>query len=284
MSFRIFVINSQHLVQQRKEFFVIDEIVVNIVHNQINLTRLLVKLKQQIESVRCNLSVTLAILLLTPSENLNHIVYTGSVLLLYLYPELFEIIRYRLLFNQQRSRLSNKIQHSLTLTNLSVFTFRLLRSGRVKTFQLNLPDLHLRFIIHKRSRLPLNLLLLLCDLFLNLVLTLLNQPLNQTSIVLLSVNHVLLLSHTHHRSLLLLLQVHNSMQLPVLHSITRSRLLVKRLLRSRKSTRQPTIDVQLVSSNKLVKSKQKCLSSLRLNINNRLILLLANLELLLREN
>ena len=122
------------------------------------------------------------------------------------------------------------------------------------------------------------------DLLVDLCLALLDQPLYQPRVVLLSVNVVLVLRNERLSPELLLVLVHNPLQLPVLCHVTRRRLLVERLLGLRQCRRQSPVDIQLSPSAQFVHPKQHALTSLRLYVYYRVYFLFCQFETLLRQN
>lgn len=87
---------------------------------------------------------------------------------------------------------------------------------------------------------------MLVDLLLNLLLPLVDQPLDEASVVLLSVDHVLLLGQHRTRAELFLFIVNNSMQLTIFDCVARSRLLIEWLLDRRQCAGQSSIDIKLL--------------------------------------
>ena len=122
------------------------------------------------------------------------------------------------------------------------------------------------------------------DLFLYLILALLYQPFDKTSVVFLCVNHVALLSESHHSSGLLFSQINNSLQLSIFSCIAGSGLFIERLFRSGQSACESSINVKLLSCQELVESKEQGLCSLRTNVYYGLVLFLGDFELFAVED
>lgn len=154
--------------------------------------------------------VSFGVVLVATGENLHDVVETRKIFLLYLNPELLQVVCDRVFLYQQRGWLGQKIEDSFALTELSILALRLFRSGRVETLEFYLPDLDLWFVVGEGPGSLFNLILLAGDFFLNLVFSLFDEPLDEACVVLLSVDHIFLSSQPHHRPFLLLLQIHNS--------------------------------------------------------------------------
>lgn len=91
-SFRILIVNSEWLVEQRKKFPEIDELVVDVFDDEVHLAGLFEKLENFVESVRGYLGVTLSVLLIAAGKDLADEVDTRRVFLLYLNAEFLEIV------------------------------------------------------------------------------------------------------------------------------------------------------------------------------------------------